>query len=175
VDPYLSRDLIWCELCKRPMVPIVLIGSRYYTCETDECQQMVPAEGIELLIWQQYALLYEGTENVVATAMRRNALRQHIARIRVGEDMFEFRCDWKDEKHEQAARYDRCRCRCRCRCDAAGTPSNASETRKRRSRPALRARAIHPADSQGHGARLRHDSQPTAGSRGYHAEPRRPE
>jgi hypothetical protein len=97
-NPYLLRDLIWCELCQRPMAPIVLIGSRYYTCENAGCTRLnIPAEGIELLIWQQYALLYEGTENVIATAMRRNALRQHLTRVRIGEDMFEFWCDWRDE------------------------------------------------------------------------------
>jgi hypothetical protein len=96
VDPYLLRELIWCELCQQPMVPIVLIGSRYYACENDDCVRLVPAEGIEMLIWQQYALLYEGTENVVATAIRRNALRQHLTRVCIGEDMFEYWCEWRD-------------------------------------------------------------------------------
>ncbi len=79
------------------MLPMLLIGSRYYTCENDGCARLtIPAEGIELLIWQQYALLYEGTESVVATAVRREALRQRLTRVRIGEDMFEFWCDWKD-------------------------------------------------------------------------------
>jgi hypothetical protein len=95
-DPYLLRDLIWCTLCDRAMGPLLLGGVRYYECENDACPRPVLARDIELLVWQQYARLFEGTEQVVATAVRRNTLRQHLTRVRIGEDMFEYWCEWKD-------------------------------------------------------------------------------
>lgn len=95
-DRYLLRQLIWCELCNRAMVPARLTGVRYYACNSPSCPRtLIPAEGIERLIWQQYCLLHEGTEVVVMTAMRQRALRQALNRVRVGEDMFEFWCEWK--------------------------------------------------------------------------------
>jgi hypothetical protein len=95
-DAYLLRDLIWCELCDRAMRPLLIQGTRYYECENEQCPRPMPAREIELLLWQQYILLFEGTDAVVPTQVRRAALRRKLARVRVGEDIFEFWCDWKD-------------------------------------------------------------------------------
>ncbi len=95
-DPYLLRDLIWCELCNRAMRPLLIKSTRYYECENEQCPRPIPAREIELLIWHQYVLLYEGTEAVVPTARRREAFRNRLTRVRIGEDIFEFWCDWKD-------------------------------------------------------------------------------
>jgi hypothetical protein len=95
-DAYLLRNLIWCELCNMAMMPLLLGGARYYECDNEACPRPIPAAGMELLIWRQYALLYEGTGKVLPTAMRREALRRTLKRVRVGEDLFEFWCEWKD-------------------------------------------------------------------------------
>jgi hypothetical protein len=70
-------------------------GTRYYECENEQCPRPIPAQDIELLIWQQYVLLYESTDIVVPTQARREALRRRLTRIRIGEDIFEYWCDWK--------------------------------------------------------------------------------
>jgi hypothetical protein len=99
-DRYLLRDLIWCGLCDVAMEPVVLSGTRYYACKNGRCPRPIPADGVELLVWQQYAVLYEGTEVVVPTALRRDALRRKLTRVRIGTDMFEFWCEWKDRAKE---------------------------------------------------------------------------
>src|SRR3712207_5215964 len=46
-DLYLLRDLTRCELCKHHMVPVLLIGVRYYGCTSPTCiRPLVPAEGL---------------------------------------------------------------------------------------------------------------------------------
>ena len=96
-DPFLLRGLVWCELCQRPMEPATALGSRYYACQNPECPTvMVPAEGLEQLVWRQYVLLYEKTDNIAPTAMRWTALRRRLKRVRVGEDLFELWHEWRD-------------------------------------------------------------------------------
>src|SRR5439155_17674632 len=78
-DPFLLRGLVWCELCRRAMEPAATLGSRYYACESRECPTVVvPAAGLEQLVWRQYLLLYEKTDDVVPTAMRWTALRRRL-------------------------------------------------------------------------------------------------
>jgi hypothetical protein len=96
-DPFLLRNLVWCELCKRPMEPSITVSNRSYVCESEACPTvMVPAGGLEDAVWQQYVLLYEAIEQVIPTAMRWATLRQRLARLWVGEDVWEVWGEWRE-------------------------------------------------------------------------------
>jgi hypothetical protein len=97
-DPYLLRDLIWCELCHAPMLPVLLSGTgRHYGCPYRECpRQLVDAAAVEQLVWDLFAALYEGSAVVVPTYLRREALRHKLKRVRVGEDLTELWHEWAD-------------------------------------------------------------------------------
>jgi hypothetical protein len=97
LEPFLLRGLIWCELCAGQMLPVLLSGGRFYGCPYRECpRRLIEAEVVEHAVWRQYALLYEGTDIAVPTAVRWKSLRQRLARVRVGEDATELWHEWTD-------------------------------------------------------------------------------
>lgn len=53
------------------------------------------AEGIEVSVWEQYTLRYGGSGLAVTAPMRQEALRRALKRVLIGEDRFEFSCEWK--------------------------------------------------------------------------------
>src|SRR5439155_26795277 len=59
-DAYLLRGLLWCDLCGKPMQPVLLMDIRQYACPAAGCPRpMVPAEPVETLVWNHFALLNE--------------------------------------------------------------------------------------------------------------------
>jgi hypothetical protein len=82
---YLVRDLLWCQACDQPWVPIMLRPlTRYYACLNRGCQQPpMPARLIEQRIWSRFVWLYGATACQVPCERRHEALQQALRRVLV--------------------------------------------------------------------------------------------
>jgi len=94
---YLLRDLLWCETCDRPMVPILLRpASRYYACPSKACPHpALPARIMEYRVWGRFMRLYGTTAQGVPRERRHDVLRQMLWRVVVGRSMTDLRCEWR--------------------------------------------------------------------------------
>ena len=94
---YLLRDLLWCQPCDRPIVPILLRpASRYYACLSQACPHpALPARVMEYRVWGRFVRLYGSMAQGVPRERRHDALRQMLWRVVVGRSMTDLRCEWR--------------------------------------------------------------------------------
>jgi hypothetical protein len=96
-DPYLLRDLVWCGLCDVAMRPALLPASRrFYGCTHVGCaRSLVPAELLEMLVWQAFLYLFADASAELTTSEQRQALVHALERVTVGVDLGDVRYSWR--------------------------------------------------------------------------------
>lgn len=86
---YAMRELLWCEACDVPWVPILLRpSSRYYACQNKECSHpAMPAKLMDHRVWSRFVRLHGTVAQGVPRERRHDVLRQELRRVVVGEGM----------------------------------------------------------------------------------------
>jgi len=97
-DPYLLRGLVWCGLCERELVAVLVsTGVRYYGCPSQPCKQtLVSAKEIESLVWQRFVRLNETAAAAVQPDERQAALRKVLRRVTVHSAGIDLWFEWRD-------------------------------------------------------------------------------
>src|SRR5437762_6115454 len=92
-DRYLLRDLVWCGLCDVPMKAALLSTSRrFYGCTCLDCpRSLLPADLLEVLVWQAFLYLFAEPTTELTSAKQRQALE----RATVGVDLGDVRYCWR--------------------------------------------------------------------------------
>jgi hypothetical protein len=97
-DRYPLRDLVWCGLCDVPMRPVPLsTNRRLYDCVSPGCPRpVVPADLLEVLVWQAVLYLFAEPTVELTEAEQRQALNHALERVTVGVDLGDVRYSWRD-------------------------------------------------------------------------------
>jgi len=70
---------------------------RQYSCPDPQCpRRHILAEMAERLVWDHLAFANEAEAKAVAPECRREALRQVLARVWVGKEIYDLYYDWRD-------------------------------------------------------------------------------
>jgi hypothetical protein len=94
---YLLRDLLWCQPCDRPKVP-VLLGrlSRYYACADKRCPHpALPARITEHRVWCRFARLHGALPPGLPRERQHDVLRQALDRVVVCAELTDLRLEWR--------------------------------------------------------------------------------
>jgi hypothetical protein len=99
---YSLRDMLWCGLCDRQMVPVWIADSeweRYYICSNATCLRLpVAAEVVENLVWFEYAQLYLLPNTWDIPRLERGPrLAEALELVTLGLESFERTYRWRDQ------------------------------------------------------------------------------
>jgi hypothetical protein len=97
-DRYTLRGLLWCAVCDAAMTPVAAdAGVRQYRCPDPECpRRLVVAEMAERLVWEHFAHLNPDEAVAIDPEDRRQSLRQVLARVWVGQTVYDLYFEWRD-------------------------------------------------------------------------------
>jgi hypothetical protein len=94
---YSLRDLLWCEPCDGPKVP-VLLGrlSRYFACSDKSCPHpALPAKITEYRVWSRYVRQKGLAAPGVPRERQHDVLQGALHRVIVCGDMTILRLEWR--------------------------------------------------------------------------------
>lgn len=94
---YALRELLWCERCEEPWVPILLPPmARYYACSNKECPHpAMPARLMEQRVWSWFVRFEESGARHVPRERRHELLKEELKRVVVGWWIGEVRLEWR--------------------------------------------------------------------------------